>query len=124
MTVQIVEIAGQKMAVLPIADYERLIDIAEDKAGVLAAAEAELRRGDGEEYLPAAMVDRIIAGESALRVWRKHRAMTLDQLHAATGISKPYLSELENAKRQGKPAVWRTLASALGTAVDDILPTA
>ena len=124
MTVQFVVIAGQKMAILPVADYDRLVDIAEDKADALAAVKAERRRADGEEYLPAAMLDRIMAGESALRVWRKHHAMTLEQLHDTTGISKPYLSDLENARRQGKPAIWRTLATALGTAVDDILPIA
>ena len=124
MTVQIVEIAGQKMAVLPVADYERLVDTAEDKSDALAAVEAERRRADGEAYLPAAMLDRIMAGESALRVWRQHRAMTLEALQVATGVSKPYLSQLESSRRQGSPAVWRAIAEALGVAVDDILPIA
>ena len=73
MTAQILEIAGRKMAVLPVEEYELLVDIAEDKADATAAAEAENRRLEGEEYIPAEIVDRILGGESALRVWRKFR---------------------------------------------------
>ena len=122
MTAQIVEIAGRKMAVLPVEDYARLIDIVEDKADATAAEAAERRRIEGEEYLPAEMVDRILNGESALRVWRTYRRMTLDQLAAATGSRKSTLSLIENGKAQGKPALWRALAGALGVSADDILP--
>jgi DNA-binding XRE family transcriptional regulator len=122
MTVQIVEIAGQKMAMLPIADYQLLLDVAEDKADALAAMEAERRRFDGEEYLPVVMLDRVMAGESALKVWRTHRGMTLDILATAAGARKSTLSQIENGKAQGKPALWRNLAEALNVSVDDILP--
>jgi DNA-binding XRE family transcriptional regulator len=105
MTAQIVEIAGRKMALLPVEDYARLIDIVEDKADTAAAEAAELRRIEGEEYLPSEMVDRILSGESALRVWRKHRGMTLSQLAATTGSRKSTLSLIENGKAQGKPAL-------------------
>lgn len=122
MTAQIIEIRGQKMALLPIEDYTRLLEIAEDKADASAAAVAEQRRADGEEYLPMEMVDRILGGENALRVWRNHRQMTLGQLAQATGARISTLSEIENGKAQGKPALWRALAAALNVSVDDILP--
>lgn len=122
MTVQIVEIAGQKMAMLPVAEYERLIDIAEDKADASAAAEAERRRLDGEEYLPLEMVDQIMAGESALRVWRQYRGKTLNDLSKLTGLTQASLSRIECEAQRPKPATWRTLADALGVTVDDILP--
>jgi DNA-binding XRE family transcriptional regulator len=122
MTVQIVEIAGHKMAMLPIADYERLLELAEDKADMLAAMQTEQRRREGEEYLPAEMVDRILSGESALKVWRKHRGMSLEALGAAVGVRKSFLSEIENGKARGAPALWRKLAEALNVSADDILP--
>ena len=122
MTVQIVEIAGHKMAMLPVAEYERLLDIAEDKADALAAAEAERRRLEGEEYLPAEMVDRILGGENALKVWRRHRGMTLEALADATGTQGSILSRIENGKLQGRPAMWRRLAEALNVSAEDILP--
>lgn len=123
MTAQIVEIAGQKMVMLPMGDYERLIDIAEDKEDALVAAAAEQRRLDGEEYLPADIVDQILQGQSPLRAWRKHRCLTLDELAQVTGSRKSTLSEIENGKAQGKPSLWRALALALDVTVDDILPT-
>lgn len=123
MSAQIVEIAGQKMAMLPLADYERLLDLAEDKADILAAMRAEQRRTEGEEYLSAEMVDRIIAGESALRVWRKHRGITLQELGKIVRVGQSFLSEIENGKRRGAPPLWRRLAEALNVSADDILPT-
>lgn len=122
MTVQFVEIAGQKMAMLPFADYERLIDIAEDKADVSAAVLAEQRRDAGEDYLPAEMVDRILAGESALKLWRKFRGLTLAELSKASGSQQSMLSRVENGQLQGRPGLWRKLADALNVSVDDILP--
>jgi DNA-binding XRE family transcriptional regulator len=122
MTAQIVEIAGQKMAMLPMADYVRLLDIAEDKADALAAQAAEERRRAGEEYLPIEMVDRILAGESPLRVWRQYRGLTLAELALSTGTWKSALSAIENGKAQGKLALWRALAKALDVSIGDILP--
>jgi DNA-binding XRE family transcriptional regulator len=122
MNAQIVEIGGQKMAMLPVADYERLLDIAEDKADALSAEHAERRRTEGEEYLSLEMVDRILAGENALRVWRKHRGMTLEQLATLAGIRKSFLSTIENGKSRGAPSLWRRLARALNVSADDILP--
>ena len=122
MTVQFVEIAGQKMAMLPVAEFERLVDLAEDKLDGTAAAEAARRREAGEEYVPAEVVDRIIAGESPLKAWRKHRGLTLDKLAGEVGVVKSMLSEIENGKKQGRPTLWRDLAGALHVLVEDILP--
>jgi hypothetical protein len=124
MTAQIVEIAGQKMAMLPIADYQRLLDLAEDKADMVAAMQAEQRRRDGEEYLPAELVDEVMNGGSALKAWRKYRGRSLADLAAATGTHPSTLSSIETGTRQGRPALWRALADALQVSVDDILPEA
>lgn len=122
MTVQIIEIAGQKMAMLPIDDYQRLLDVVEDREDVLDAMAAEKRRIEGEEYLPAEMVDRILNGESALKIWRKYRGMTLDQLAVKAETKQSMLSMIETGQRRGSPVLWRALADAMGVSVDDILP--
>lgn len=122
MTAQIVEISGQKIAMLPADEYERLLEMVEDQADLAAAERAERRREEGEEYLPFEMVQALLAGENALKVWRKHRGLTQDQLAAMADMRKPTISEIENGKAQGKPSVWRALADALGVTVDDILP--
>jgi DNA-binding XRE family transcriptional regulator len=120
VTVQIVEIAGQKIAMLPVEDYQRLVDVAEDKADMVAAAEAARRRDEGEEYVPAVVVDRIMAGDSPLRAWRKYRGLTLEQLALRVPMTAAYLSDLERVKREGSVGTWMKLARALGVAIDDI----
>jgi len=122
MAVQFIEFGGEKLAVMPIADYDRLVAEAEDRADEQAAFEAETRRKAGEEYLPAEMVDRLLAGDPPLRIWRKHRGMTLQRLHEASGVSIGYLSQIERGERQGPTKVWRKLAAALSVDLDDILP--
>lgn len=122
MTAQIVEIAGQKIAMLPIADYERLLELAEEQADLAAADRAEQRRLEGEEYVPFELVNSIINGENALRAWRTFRGLTQEQLAALAQVRKATISEIENGRAQGKPALWRALAEALNVSVDDILP--
>ncbi|VXC50939.1 helix-turn-helix transcriptional regulator [Sphingomonas sp. AX6] len=122
MTAQIVEISGQKMVVLPIRDYERLVDLAEERADVAAATSAEQRRNDGEEFLPADMVDRLLAGENPLRVWRNHRGLTQDALGQAVGVSKVMISKMELGDRNGSLQTWNAIAHELGVAIDDITP--
>ena len=122
MAVQFIDIGGQKLAVMPAADYDRLVADVEDRADEQAAIEAERRREAGEEYLPAEMVDRLLAGESPLRIWRKHRGMTLEVLSGRSGISIGYLSQIEKGRRDGTVKAWRALAAALDLELDDILP--
>lgn len=122
MTAQIIEIAGKKMAILPEDEYRKLLDAVDEQSDLRVAERAERRRHEGEEYLPAELVDRLMGGENALRVWRNYRGMSASGLSKASGVEQSRISELENGKAQGKPATWRALADALNVTVDDILP--
>src|SRR3990170_6199545 len=123
MSVQILEIAGRKMAVLPVEDYDRLVEIAEDREDIAAAADAERRRNEGMEYLPASMVNRILDGENALRVWREYRGMTIAELAEKSGYGSSMISRIETGSRQGTVALWNALAAALKGVPEDIMPT-
>lgn len=122
MTAQIIEIAGQKMAMLPVADYERLLDMAEDRADADAAERAEERRKAGEEYLPAELVDSIMAGEHPLRVWRKFRGLTQAALGEKASLKNVTISRIESGEQDTSAKSWRALAEALSVDVDDIMP--
>jgi transcriptional regulator with XRE-family HTH domain len=65
------------------------------------------------EFELGAMGDR-------LRAIREARGFTLDQLSAATGVSKAHLSRLESGERQPSVAVLVELAAALGTRVSTL----
>jgi DNA-binding Xre family transcriptional regulator len=92
--------SGEELVVLPKADFDRLVAAAEDREDVTDAMAtlAALKAGT-EERVPAEMVDRLLGGESKLRVWREYRRMTLKELAAAIGVSVSYLSMVETGKR-------------------------
>jgi DNA-binding XRE family transcriptional regulator len=123
MSAQFIEIDGRKIAVLPVAEYESLVEAVEEQADIAAADRAEQRRVAGEEYVPMDLVERLVEGENALRVWRQHRELSIARLAEISGINKATISLLENDKAYGRPA-WRALADALRVTVDDILPIA
>jgi hypothetical protein len=52
----------------------------------LCAAEAAVERG-ASELLPIEMVERMLAGDNPLRVWRRHRGMTAHHLAQAANLS-------------------------------------
>ena len=122
MTVQFIEIAGQKMVILPEAEYRSLADQAEERADSEAAERAEARRLDGEEYVPASLVERLVDGEAGLLVWREYRGLSLQALGEKVGLSKMTISSLERGKRDTSAKNWRALADALSVDVDDIMP--
>jgi transcriptional regulator with XRE-family HTH domain len=55
-----------------------------------------------------------------LRAAREARGLTLDQLSAATGVSKAHLSRLESGERQPSVGILVELAAALGTRVSTL----
>ena len=74
-----------------------------------------------EELVPEAVVDRMLTGESPVRVWREHRGLTAGQLAEAADISAGYLSELENGKKAGSLETLRRIAAVLKLDIDDLI---
>ena len=65
-------------------------------------------------------VDPIVFGQR-LRHFRKRRGLTLDQLGASIGRPAPYLSLVENGKREPKLSQINALADALAITVSELL---
>ena len=122
MTVQIIEIAGHRVAVLPEADYLQLLAHSEEQEDIAAAVRAEQRAAEGDEYVPAALVERLVAGEPALRVWREYRGLSQQALGEKVGLSKMAISGIESGKRDTSSHNWRLLAEALSVDLDDLVP--
>ncbi len=97
--------------------FERLDDIAEDAAD---RRSLDLIGEAPGEFLPLEAAERLAAGESAVKVWRKHRGMKQGELAAASGISQNYLSEIEHGRKGGSVEVLKGLAQALGLDLDDL----
>ena len=109
---------GEVLVVLPLADYEALIDAADVAAAEKVKADVAAGR---DEMVPAEVASRLIAGESPMRVWREHRKLTSKALSDLTGLSPGYLSEIESGSKPGGIATLGKIAKALGVTIDDLV---
>lgn len=114
--------AGEELVVLPRAEYEALLERADqaaedaDDIAVYDARKAELAAG-GVVLLPAQVSTAILRGESRLKAIRTWRGETQLHLSSVTGIGQGYLSDLENGRRAGTPETIAKLAQALDVPV-------
>lgn len=112
---------GEELVVLPKSEYDRLVADAEMLADVAAYDSAMKGVAEGrEEFIPIEMVDAMLNGESPVRVWRQHRALTIAQLAEKAGLSAAYVSQIETGTRAGRTETMRALAAALDVDLDDI----
>jgi DNA-binding XRE family transcriptional regulator len=77
------------------------------------------RRGD-EELTAADFVNRLLNGEGPLRVYRDQRGLTQAGLAERTGVNRITVAEIETDRKKGSVATLRSLAGALGVALDDL----
>lgn len=78
-------------------------------------------KAEGGEFFPAEVVDRLLAGENPIRVYRTYRRMTQKQLAEAAGINPVYLSQIETGKRAGSLKTLAAVAAALGVEPGDLV---
>ena len=57
-----------------------------------------------------------------LRAFRERRGLTLQEVASRSGLSRSYLSELENGKKQPSIKALEALADALNVALDALIP--
>lgn len=112
---------GERLVVIPEADYRALVDAAEDAADREAVRRfrAGVATGD-EELVPAELANRILDGENRVRVWREYRGFSARDLAKRAGISPTYLSEIETGTKRGGVKVLKAVAEALGIGLDDL----
>ena len=121
MSAQIIEIGGQQAAVLPVAEYQSLLEKAEmlDDVSAYDKAKAGLASGN-DELVPAEIAESLLDGENPIKVWRKYRKLSQNQLADAAGISQAYLAQIETGKREGGISVYQTIAEILSVDLDDL----
>ena len=113
---------GEELVVLPLADYEALLDRADHETedandiAIYDARKAELT-ADGV-VLPPEVSAAILRGDSRLKAIRHWRDETQMHLSFKTDISQGYLSDLESGRRTGTPETVAKLAQALDVPVE------
>ena len=108
------------------AEYEALIERAEEAEDLAAIAAAEAREAaHGKlsartDYLPIELVRRLAAGDHPIGIWRTHRGLSRDRLAAAAGIAPSQLGAIEARRRPGSFAALTKLAKALDVSLDEL----
>ena len=111
-----------EMVTIPREEYERLLAIAGDAEDAAAVARFRARLAAGEEELvPAAVVDRLLAGESPVRVWREERGLTQSGLARASGVHRVVVADIEAGRKGGSVRSLKALAAVLGVRIDDLV---
>jgi hypothetical protein len=83
-------------------------EMAEDIAAYDAA------RADSGEVIPAEVVERLVAGDNAIKVFREWRGRKQNDVAAATDTTAAYLSQLETGHRGASIDLLRRIADELG----------
>ncbi|NBS12423.1 MAG: XRE family transcriptional regulator [Gammaproteobacteria bacterium] len=123
MSTQIIENNGvPEYAVVPIGDYQVLIEKAEMLDDVVAFDKAEATLVAGEdELVPSNIVDLLLANVNAVKVWREYRGMSQATLADAAGLSQAYIAQIETGKREGRVDAYRAIANVLDVNIDDLV---
>lgn len=104
-------------AVIPWREYERLAT-ANGEASLSDEELYDRAVREGEESFPIAVVDRLLVGENAVRVYRGYHGITQKQLAETIGVKAGYLSQIEKGRRTGSVEILAAIAEALRVDVD------
>lgn len=103
MKYDLLHIQGKPYVLVPLHDFRALTN---------SGAEAEL---------PGEVLDQISARQDhPIKIVRKYRKMTQANLAENSGISRPYLTEIETGKKDGSLRAMKAIAGALGVKVGDL----
>lgn len=102
-------------------ELDRLRAAAEELADLQSydRAKAALMEG-GDELIPSDYANRLLDGESPLRVYRDLRGLTQAALAERAGVNRVTVAEIETGRKQGSVATLRALAGALDVTLDDL----
>ena len=111
-----------EMITIPMEEYRQLQVASADLADLRAydQALATLPAGD-DEQVPSEFADRILTGESPLRVWREYRGLTRSALAAASCVNRVQIINIEDNGKTGSVETVKKLADALNVLVDDLV---
>ena len=119
--VQIIKKDGYpQYVVLPIENYREIISLLDDTEDCTAIDRALIEDKAGET-VPSETVNAILNGVPPLRAWRQCRGFTLESLAERVGVSKGYLSQIENGRKPGTLGILRRISIVLSVTIDDLV---
>ncbi|MGD0436592.1 MAG: helix-turn-helix transcriptional regulator [Bryobacteraceae bacterium] len=112
---------GKEFAVLPMSELKKLMDDAEMLSDLRAydAAKARLERGE-DELIPFEIIERRMAGESTVKIWREYRGLTQEVLAKKSKVSRPMIAAIESGHKRGGIGTLKKLAAALKVDLENL----
>lgn len=107
-------------AIIPWRTFEQMSSII---SGVCLSDEQiyDIAKRSDEESFPIDVADRLLSGESPVKVYRVYRGITQKQLARRVGVSAAYVSQIETGKRAGSVETYARIARMLDVDVDDLI---
>lgn len=104
--------------VLPIDDYNRLIEALEDQYDI-----EEIKRHFAKvsETFPVELIKALSDGENPIKVYREYRGINQSALAKKANVSRQYISQLEKGERKGTPKVLQSIANILKVELEDLI---
>jgi len=113
-------ISKAKKGVITRTEYNSLIERMEELEDRLDLLNAQ-DKGESKDAWSSDLVERMIAGEHPLRLWREHRGINKRTLSKKSGVSESYLSEIETGKKPGSVSALSKCAKALNIDISDLV---
>jgi hypothetical protein len=110
--------SGEELVVIPLAEYQALLDHAEDAEDIALYDARKAELAAGSVVLPPEVSAALLRGDTRLKAIRLWRGATQTSLADKTDIGQGYLSDLESRRRTGTPETIAKLALALDVPVE------
>ena len=106
---------------MPMSELKKLMDDAEMLSDLRAydAAKARLERGE-DELIPFEIIERRMAGESTVKIWREYRGLTQEVLAKKSKVSRPMIAAIESGHKRGGIGTLKKLAAALKVDLENL----
>ncbi len=116
MTIQTLSTpSGDKLVVLPMEEYEDLVDLRQFNHTMCAIQTGEM------DMLTSEQAKSYLAAASPLAFWREFRGLTRTALADSARVPEPELARLETGVPEGDVQTFARLAQALRVRIDDIV---
>lgn len=122
MTVHIEVRNGESFAVMPLIEFERIQSDALMFSDIHAFDMAKQNLANGsDEVIPFSIIQRRLAGESPLKIWREYRHLTQETLAQKAEASRSLIAAIEAGHKQGGVASLLRLAQVLHVSVEQLI---
>lgn len=111
---------GKSALSVPAKTVEKMLEAYEDMLDIIAFDRAKAQLANTELF-PKLIIDRRLAGDHPLRIYREYRRMTQQKLADLSGVSRDMIAMIETGKKKGSIATNKKLAKALAIDLEDLV---